>query len=139
MRRGTFTALTVAGITLMLAGAAFAQTSPSTEATQPRPSIGQSTPGTSAPGTTMPGAAAPQTPTSTTSALPPAGDGQVGAGQVRSVQQALQSKGRSPGAIDGVVGPRTEEAFRTFQKEQNLPQTGRIDAQTLEKLGISPQ
>ena len=36
------------------------------------------------------------------------------------------------------MGPKTEQAVRDFQKKENLPQTGRIDAQTLQKLGVSP-
>ena len=81
----------------------------------------------------------PATPGSGTVSLPPAGNGQISTEQVRSVQQALQGKGMDPGATDGVMGPRTQEAVRNFQKAQNLPQTGRVDAQTLEKLGISPR
>ena len=35
------------------------------------------------------------------------------------------------------MGPKTEQAVRDFQKRENLPQTGRIDPQTLQKLGVS--
>jgi Putative peptidoglycan binding domain len=184
MRRGPFRALTMTGISLILAGAAFAQTSgpapstgtpgtgtgptsprptpspaqpspgtprgststpsPGSAVSPPRSGVGQSTPGITTPGTTMRGTATPGTtmPTTSgtgTSSLPPTGDGQISAGQMRSVQQALQGKGMDPGAIDGVMGPKTQEAVRNFQKAQNLPQTGRVDAQTLEKLGISPR
>ena len=86
----------------------------------------------------MPGTM-PTTSGSGLSSLPPAGNGQISGEQVRSVQQALQGKGMDPGAVDGVMGPRTQDAVRNFQKAQNLPQTGRIDAPTLQKLGISPQ
>jgi peptidoglycan hydrolase-like protein with peptidoglycan-binding domain len=104
---------------------------------------GMTMPGTTMPGTT-PGMATPGTPSGTTvpgapatTALPPAGDGQASVEQVRSVQQALQSKGLHPGAVDGVMGPGTQQAVRDFQRSQNLPETGRIDAQTLEKLGVA--
>ena len=55
---------------------------------------------------------------------------------MRSVQQALQSKGMDPGPADGIAGPRTQAAVRAYQKDQNLPQTGNLDAQTLGKLGV---
>jgi peptidoglycan hydrolase-like protein with peptidoglycan-binding domain len=56
---------------------------------------------------------------------------------VRSAQQALQAKGMDPGPVDGIVGPRTQAALRAYQRDQNLPQTGRLDDQTLGKLGVS--
>jgi peptidoglycan hydrolase-like protein with peptidoglycan-binding domain len=52
------------------------------------------------------------------------------------LQQSLQAKGMEPGPIDGFMGPRTQAALRAYQKDQNLPQTGQSDAQTLEKLGV---
>ena len=63
-------------------------------------------------------------------------NGHATSGQVKSLQQSLQDKGMDPGRIDGVMGPKTEAAIRAYQKDQNLPQTGRTDAQTLEKLGV---
>src|SRR5260370_39810874 len=35
--------------------------------------------------------------------------------KIRRAQQALQAKGFDPGPIDGVVGPKTEDAIRNFQ------------------------
>ena len=64
--------------------------------------------------------------------------GQYGAGTVREVQQALQSKGYDVGPIDGVIGPRTESALREFQQQQGLARSGRIDAQTLSALEVQP-
>jgi peptidoglycan hydrolase-like protein with peptidoglycan-binding domain len=61
---------------------------------------------------------------------------QANAEHVRSAQQALQSKGMDPGPADGIIGPRTQSALRAYQKEQNLPQTGRLDDQTRQRLGI---
>lgn len=61
----------------------------------------------------------------------------AGSEQVKSLQKALQEKGKDPGPIDGVMGPRTQAALREFQKDQSLPETGRADAKTLEKLGVS--
>jgi peptidoglycan hydrolase-like protein with peptidoglycan-binding domain len=63
--------------------------------------------------------------------------GQADAEQVRSIQKALQEKGMDPGPIDGVMGPRTEAALRAYQKDQKLPETGQLDSQTREKLGVS--
>jgi peptidoglycan hydrolase-like protein with peptidoglycan-binding domain len=64
-------------------------------------------------------------------------DGQAGAEQVKSLQKALQEKGMDPGPVDGIMGPRTQAALRAYQKDQKLPETGRMDAQTREKLGVS--
>jgi N-acetylmuramoyl-L-alanine amidase len=66
------------------------------------------------------------------------GSPQYGAGTVREVQQALQNKGHDVGAIDGVMGPRTESALRDFQQKQGLTRSGRIDAQTLSALEVQP-
>jgi len=56
--------------------------------------------------------------------------------RVRSVQDALKSKGYDPGPIDGVFGPRTQAALKDFQKAEQLPVSGRQDPQTLAKLGV---
>jgi peptidoglycan hydrolase-like protein with peptidoglycan-binding domain len=58
-------------------------------------------------------------------------------GQIRSAQQALQGSGVNPGPIDGIMGPRTQQAVRDYQKRENLPQTGQLDEATLQKLGVS--
>ena len=57
--------------------------------------------------------------------------------QVKSLQKTLQAKGMEPGPIDGVLGPKTRAALRSYQKDQKLPETGRLDNETLAKLGIS--
>ena len=56
--------------------------------------------------------------------------------QVKSVQKALQGKGMDPGPIDGVMGPKTMAALKAFQKDQKLTESGRLDDQTREKLGV---
>lgn len=58
------------------------------------------------------------------------------ASRIRRVQEALKSEGHDPGAIDGVMGPKTKEALRAFQKQENLQQTGRLDQETMSKLGV---
>jgi peptidoglycan hydrolase-like protein with peptidoglycan-binding domain len=56
--------------------------------------------------------------------------------QVRRAQEALKAEGHDPGPIDGVMGPKTKEAVRGFQKQENLQETGRLDRETIEKLGV---
>jgi hypothetical protein len=53
---------------------------------------------------------------------------------VRDAQLALRDAGFDPGRIDGVMGPRTQAALREFQMSYGLPQTGRLDATTQERL-----
>ena len=63
--------------------------------------------------------------------------GQPNSEQVKNLQKALQDKGMDPGPIDGMMGPKTQAALRTYQKDQKLSETGQMDNQTLEKLGIA--
>lgn len=56
---------------------------------------------------------------------------------VREAQRALNDKGFSAGAVDGVMGPHTEQALRDFQQSQGLNATGNLDQQTLSALGVS--
>jgi peptidoglycan hydrolase-like protein with peptidoglycan-binding domain len=59
---------------------------------------------------------------------------QTGA-DVERVQKALKQNGHDPGPIDGVNGPRTRAALKTYQTAQGLEATGRLDDATLAKLG----
>ena len=54
---------------------------------------------------------------------------------VRKIQLALQKKGINPGPIDGVFGPMTKEAVRSFQDRYGIKASGDIDNQTLFALG----
>jgi len=56
--------------------------------------------------------------------------------RVKVAQEALKNKGHDPGPIDGVVGPKTREAIKQFQSASGLKETGRLDAETAQKLGI---
>lgn len=56
---------------------------------------------------------------------------------VRAAQQALNDRGYDAGAVDGVFGPQTETAIRSFQQTQGLPQTGTLDSATLAALGVA--
>lgn len=55
---------------------------------------------------------------------------------IRRAQIALRDKGYYEGQIDGIFGPRTSNALRTFQREHNLAETGRLDPDTARSLGI---
>jgi len=55
---------------------------------------------------------------------------------VKKIQEALRDKGNDPGTIDGVVGPKTREALKSFQAANKLPATGRIDNETAKQLGV---
>lgn len=57
---------------------------------------------------------------------------------IRKLQQALKDKGLDPGPINGVMGPKTQEAVRAFQQRQGLAATGSLDAQTQGALGLAP-
>jgi peptidoglycan hydrolase-like protein with peptidoglycan-binding domain len=58
---------------------------------------------------------------------------------VKTVQENLHEKGYYNGQIDGISGPQTEAGIRQYQKAENLPVTGRLDAQTAGKLGVGPE
>ena len=52
------------------------------------------------------------------------------------VQTALARRGYYRGPIDAIFGSGSRRALRAFQSDARLPVTGRIDAQTLNKLGL---
>jgi len=56
--------------------------------------------------------------------------------RVREVQRVLQQKGYYSGPIDGIVGPKTRSGVREFQRDEELPVTGKVDAKTAERLGV---
>ena len=53
---------------------------------------------------------------------------------VRETQQTLRDKGYYAGPIDGILGSRTRAAIRQYQKDENLPVTGRLDADTARRV-----
>ena len=59
-----------------------------------------------------------------------------GSDSVRNAQQALKDKGFDPGPVDGVMGPKTHAATRSYQEKNNLAADGRLGAQTLGSLGV---
>jgi peptidoglycan hydrolase-like protein with peptidoglycan-binding domain len=58
---------------------------------------------------------------------------------IKKAQETLRDKGYDPGPIDGVLGPQTRGAISQYQKSENLPVTGHLDAQTAGKLGVEPE
>jgi len=58
---------------------------------------------------------------------------------VNRIQETLRDKGHYRGKIDGVFGLRTRASIRAYQKAENLPVTGNLDAQTAGKLGVTPE
>ena len=57
----------------------------------------------------------------------------------KSAQQALHDRGHYSGKIDGAFGLRTRASIRAYQKAENLPITGQVDAQTAAGLGVRPE
>lgn len=57
--------------------------------------------------------------------------------QVLRAQERLDALGLSPGPIDGLIGPRTRDALRAFQRQNDLPATGQLDWQTQIALSAS--
>ena len=110
-------ALIVAGS--MLAGSAFAQTTtPSSD-----PKAKESAGGAAGKSDTMKSGRA-------------AGMAGGKSGEVKAVQQALKDKGHDPGAVDGKMGPKTQAALRDFQSKEGLKASGRLDTETMSKLGV---
>jgi peptidoglycan hydrolase-like protein with peptidoglycan-binding domain len=63
---------------------------------------------------------------------------QMSRADIKKAQQSLNDKGFDVGTADGVIGRRTREGIRGFQKQQNMAVTGRLDAETAGKLGVGP-
>jgi len=58
--------------------------------------------------------------------------------ETAALQIALSARGLYGGPLDGLAGPATLEALRTFQKRAGLPQTAKLDRRTrlsFKKLG----
>lgn len=53
-----------------------------------------------------------------------------------SVQAALARRGYYHGAVDGVIGPQSREAIRSYQASHRLPVTGAIDRPLLRSLRL---
>lgn len=55
---------------------------------------------------------------------------------ISRVQGALAASGHYNGPIDGIAGPQTQAAVRSFQTAQGLPNHGNITAGTAQALGV---
>jgi peptidoglycan hydrolase-like protein with peptidoglycan-binding domain len=61
------------------------------------------------------------------------------AAEVKQAQEKLKSENLYKGRVDGILGPETQHALKQFQQQNNLQQTGQLDDQTEQKLGITEQ
>ena len=59
--------------------------------------------------------------------------------EIKKMQEALRDAGHYRGKVDGVLGLRTRASIRAYQKAENLPVTGELDARTAGKLGLKPE
>jgi peptidoglycan hydrolase-like protein with peptidoglycan-binding domain len=60
----------------------------------------------------------------------------VDAKTVAQVQKTLNDRGFKTGGVDGRMGPQTQAALVNFQRAEKLPPNGKLDRQTLMKLGL---
>ena len=76
----------------------------------------------------------------TTSQAPTAQAPELTPDMIRNVQQALQQDGKYQGRVDGVWGPGTQAAVRTYQQQHDMNATGQLDQDTLAamNLGAAP-
>jgi peptidoglycan hydrolase-like protein with peptidoglycan-binding domain len=104
-----------------------------TDRTQPGSSATQSTGGGEAAvtGQTPSGTAQPRVVTPQSSAGMAASSEEI-----QKLQQALKDRGQDPGTVNGVMTPQTQQALRSFQKQQGLSPTGTLDAQSRTALGL---
>ena len=54
--------------------------------------------------------------------------------RVAAAQRALARRGHDPGPVDGLMGPLTRAALRSFQSEEGLTPDGNLDDATFERL-----
>ncbi len=59
-------------------------------------------------------------------------------GIATAVQNELAHRRYYSGPIDGIVGPGTQDAIRSFQRSENLPVTGLIEPSLLKALKLPP-
>src|SRR5579871_1569352 len=55
---------------------------------------------------------------------------------VRGAQEQLKDDGYYKGSVDGIDGPQTRAAIRSFQRDKNLKVNGKLDRQSRDKLGV---
>jgi len=122
--------------TLMCVGPAFAQATTGSPAEKPKGTAAK--PDTTK-SDTMKSSATKSTDTTKSGAMRGSRKGgmaMAGDEKVKAAQQALKDKGHDPGEVDGKMGPKTQAALRDFQKAQGMQATGRLDAKTMQALGM---
>ena len=55
---------------------------------------------------------------------------------VYQAQKRLNELGYNPGPLDGFWGKKTENAIKSFQRDQRLPISGKLDEETINKLEL---
>ncbi|MCB1749311.1 MAG: peptidoglycan-binding protein [Gammaproteobacteria bacterium] len=53
---------------------------------------------------------------------------------VADVQGRLAARGYDPGPVDGVVGPKTRQAIRAWQRDRGLAVDGRVTPELVSSL-----
>lgn len=56
---------------------------------------------------------------------------------VAAVQRRLARGGYYRGSVDGVIGPATRSAIRSYERNNGLPIDGEIDSQLLRTMGLA--
>lgn len=56
---------------------------------------------------------------------------------VKAVQMALTEQGYDPGPVDGLDGPATDKALRSFQSDKGLAPDGILGPRTMKALGLA--
>lgn len=56
---------------------------------------------------------------------------------VLAIQEALRARGFDPGPLDGIYGPQTAQAVRSFQTGQGLTVSGVVTGEEYRRLGIN--
>lgn len=56
---------------------------------------------------------------------------------IKQIQMNLDKAGFNAKRADGIWGPETEQALRSFQQKKNLPGNGQLNQQTLAALGVN--
>jgi len=57
--------------------------------------------------------------------------------QIKQAQTLLDQLGYDAGGADGSVGPKTRAAIISFERANGLPETGRINAELVDRLSLA--